>query len=231
MITSAIILAGGLGTRLRSVVADVPKPMAPVNGKPFLEYLLDYWYNQGIFHFVISVGYRHEIITSHFGARYKNATIEYAIEKTPLGTGGGFLLASDHLGDDSAFLLLNGDTYFPINLAALERFAQSRKADWCFSLFQTHDTNRYMAMEMTTEGKIVSLRRKGQGLANGGVYWVNRTILKDFPNRMEKISLEDEILEQLLIKRNNIYGTEFQESFLDIGIPQDYYRATDLLKV
>ena len=134
MITSAIILAGGLGTRLRSVVADMPKPMAPVNGRPFLEYLLDYWQNQGISHFIISVGYRHEIITGYFGARYKNATIKYAIEKTPLGTGGGFLLASDHLGDDRTFLLLNGDTYFPINLASLEKFATKPKRGLVFLL-------------------------------------------------------------------------------------------------
>ena len=87
-----------------------------------------------------------------------------------------------------------------------------------------------MGMELTKEGRIVSLRRKAQRLANGGVYWVNRTILKDFPERMAKISLEDEILEQLIKKRNNIYGIEFRESFLDIGIPEDYYRAADLLK-
>jgi len=88
-VISALVLAGGLGTRLRSAVPDLPKPMAPINGRPFLEYLLDYWINQGVDRFVLSVGYRHEIITEHFGNKYKEAQIEYVIEKTLLGTGGG----------------------------------------------------------------------------------------------------------------------------------------------
>ena len=109
---SAVILAGGLGTRLRSVVSDVPKPMAPVGGRPFLEYQLEYWINQGISRFVLSVGYRHEAITEHFGSRYKGVELEYAVEEQPLGTGGGLLLAAEKLKQDTPFLLLNKDTYF-----------------------------------------------------------------------------------------------------------------------
>ena len=90
--TTAIVLAGGLGTRLKSVVSELPKPMAPIQGRPFLEYLLDYWIAQGICHFILSVGYRHEVITAHFGIHYRGAQIDYAIEATPLGTGGGCCL-------------------------------------------------------------------------------------------------------------------------------------------
>src|SRR5215471_11172514 len=91
--TLAVILAGGLGTRLRGTVPDVPKPMAPIRGRPFLEYQLDYWIGKGINRFVLSVGYRHEVIIDHFGASYRGAELSYAIEHTPLGTGGALLLA------------------------------------------------------------------------------------------------------------------------------------------
>ena len=112
MTISAIILAGGLGTRLRNTVPDLPKPMAPINGRPFLEYLLDYWITQGVENFVISVGYRHQQIVSHFGNRYKKANLQYAIEDTPLGTGGGLCLAITKLPVLEPFLLLNGENNF-----------------------------------------------------------------------------------------------------------------------
>ena len=138
MVTSAIILAGGLGTRLRGVVPDLPKPMAPISGRPFLEHQIDYWIKQGVSHFVLSVGYRHEVIVDHFGNRYKDAELDYVIEKTPLGTGGGLLLAVEKVGKDEPFLLLNGDTYFAVNLKTLVGFSMTHDADWCFSLFRTN---------------------------------------------------------------------------------------------
>src|SRR5205085_7892557 len=103
-----VVLAGGLGTRLRSAVPDVPKPMAPIAGRPFLEYQLDYWIGKGIDRFVLSVGYRHELIIDHFKARYRGAHIAYAIESSPLGTGGGLLRAVNEARLDSPFLVLNG---------------------------------------------------------------------------------------------------------------------------
>src|SRR5690349_1824955 len=141
---SAVILAGGLGTRLRSAVPDLPKPMAPINGRPFLEYQLDYWIAQGIKRFVLSVGYRHEAITKHFGFRYKGVELEYAVEERPLGTGGGFLLAAEKVGRREPFLLLNGDTYFGVNLNILNACALEHDADWCMSLFRTSAKGRYM---------------------------------------------------------------------------------------
>ena len=103
--TTAVILAGGLGTRLRSAVPDLPKPMAPVAGRPFLEHLLDYWIAQGINRFVLSVGYRHESIVDHFGVAYKSAELLYAIEETPLGTGGALLLAAGKVAAGESFLV------------------------------------------------------------------------------------------------------------------------------
>ena len=115
-VNSAIILAGGLGTRLRGVVQDLPKAMAPIKDRPFLEYQLDYWIGQGIRHFILSVGYRREVIMKHFGDKYRDVSIEYAVEETPMGTGGGLLLAVEKMKKRAPFLLLNGDTFFEVSL-------------------------------------------------------------------------------------------------------------------
>lgn len=113
MIT-AIILAGGMGTRLRSAVPDLPKPMAPIHERPFLEHQMDYWIGQGVSRFIVSVGYMKEVIMDHFGASYRATPLTYAIEEEPLGTGGGLLLAAQGLSE--TFLVLNGDTFFEVDL-------------------------------------------------------------------------------------------------------------------
>ena len=231
--TTAVILAGGLGTRLRSAVPDLPKPMAPISGRPFLEHQIDYWLNQGVEHFVLSVGYRHEVIVEHFGNRYKDAAIDYVVEKTPLGTGGGFLLAAEQIAKDGPFLLLNGDTYFAVDLKALIGFSEANDADWCFSLFRTQEEGRYMGMDISPQGRIVSLK-SGSGrpgsLANGGVYWVNpRNLLKDRFSAGDKLSLEDDIFQAAMISGQHMLGIEFTGTFIDIGVPDDYNRAPALL--
>lgn len=180
-IQSAVILAGGLGTRLRSAVPDLPKPMAPIEGRPFLEYQLDYWIAQGIAHFVLAVGYRHEAISGHFGQQYRGARLDYVVEETPLGTGGGLLLALQRLPADQRFLLLNGDTYFAVQLPALEQFALQQDSDWCFSLFRTGQTSRYLGMGVAADGRITELKSSQDGdecLANGGVYCIHPRALE-----------------------------------------------------
>ena len=231
--TSVIILAGGLGTRLRSVVPGVPKPMAPISGRPFLEHQLDYWIKQGVSHFVLSVCYRHEVIIDHFGNRYKGAELDYVIEKTPLGTGGGLLLAVEKVGRDEPFLLLNGDTYFAVDLKALIEFSLANDADWCFSLFRTNEEGRYMGMDISPQGQIVSLKsgtgRPGR-LANGGVYWVNpRALRSEKFSPGDKVSLEDDIFPAAMASGQRLLGVEFPGTFIDIGVPDDYYRAPALL--
>ena len=109
-VRTAIILAGGLGARLNNTVPNLPKPMAPINNRPFLEHQMDYWIGQGINRFILSVGYLKDLIIDHFGDKYKKASIEYAIEHKPLGTGGGLLLAAKNITEP--FLVLNGDTFF-----------------------------------------------------------------------------------------------------------------------
>jgi D-glycero-alpha-D-manno-heptose 1-phosphate guanylyltransferase len=232
-VISAIVLAGGLGMRLRSAVPDIPKPMAPINGRPFLEYLLDYWIKQGVRRFVISVGYRYEIITAHFGSKYKEAIIEYVVEQTLLGTGGGLLLGAQKLGQIEPFLLLNGDTYFAVDLKTLTEFSLANSADWCFSLFRTHEAGRYMGMDISPQGQITSLK-SGTGqpgrLANGGVYWVNPLALVS--NKYSpgiKSSVEDDIFPVAMSSGQRLMGIEFDGAFIDIGVPDDYHRASALL--
>jgi D-glycero-alpha-D-manno-heptose 1-phosphate guanylyltransferase len=232
-VTSAVILAGGLGTRLRSVVSELPKPMAPVDGRPFLEHLIGYWVKQGISHFVLSVGYRHEAISGHFGASFLGAQIDYVIEESPLGTGGGLLLAAQTLSSDQRFLLLNGDTYFAVNLNALADFAVSEDADWCFSLFRAQETGRYMGMDLTAQGRIQSLK-SGTGqpgrLANGGVYVVHpRAMAKSQFIPGDRASLEDDIFEVALRAGQTMVGLECDGRFIDIGIPADYRRAPEVI--
>lgn len=229
---SAVILAGGLGTRLRNAVPDLPKPMAPISGRPFLEYQLDYWISQGVSRFVLSVGYRHEAITGHFGSQYKGVQLEYAIEEQPLGTGGGFLLAAEKLNQDTPFLLLNGDTYFEADWNVLDAFAVEHDADWCFSVFGTSEKGRYMGIEMSAQGWITSLKsgvEQGHRLANGGVYWVHPRALSEAWRLGEKLSLEDDLFPHALAAGRRLFGIEFRGTFIDIGVPDDYHRAPSLL--
>lgn len=236
---SAVILAGGLGTRLRSAVPDLPKPMAPVDGRPFLAHLLDFWIAQGINHFVLATGYRHEVITAHFGISYRGARIDYVVEQTPLGTGGGMLLALQKLPNDERFLLLNGDTYFSVDAQRLATFARMHDSDWCFSLFRTHETSRYLGMGVAADGRITELKSSHDGeqcLANGGVYCIHprafdtltltggRTLAAG-----TNASLENDIFVAAFHAGQRMHGIEFNSSFIDIGIPADYHRASTVL--
>jgi len=229
-VVTAIILAGGLGTRLRSVVPDLPKPMAPISGRPFLEHQLDYWIKQGVSNFVLSIGYRHEVIVDHFGNRYKDAELDYVIEKTPLGTGGGLLLAAEKVNRHEPFLLLNGDTYFAVDLKTLIKFSLANDANLCFSLFRTSEEGRYMGMDISSLGQIVSLKSGTGRLANGGVYWVgSRAVLPEIFSPGNKVSLEDDIFPAVLVSGQRLFGIEFSGTFIDIGVPDDYHRAPSLL--
>ncbi len=231
--TSAVILAGGLGTRLRSTVPDLPKPMATVAGRPFLEYQLDYWIAKGIERFILSVGYRHDVIVDHFGDQYNDVELSYVVEREPLGTGGGLLLAVKKLGLTSPFLLLNGDTYFEADWMLLRDFSETHEADWCFSLFRSNEDGRYMGMDISPEGQIVSMKSSSHGLgrlSNGGVYWVRPEPLVDAGFCAGKpISLEDEIFPTMLDAGRRLFGMEFSGTFIDIGVPDDYFRAASLL--
>jgi D-glycero-alpha-D-manno-heptose 1-phosphate guanylyltransferase len=229
----AIVLAGGMGTRLRSKVPDLPKPMAPISGAPFLEYLLEYWINQGVKEFILSVGYKHKIVQDYFGSQFRSAKISYVVEASPLGTGGGFLMAADKIQKNSHFLLLNGDTYFEIQLSKLLNFSADRAADWCFSVFSSNETSRYLGLDINSDGKINALKSPNNSLeclVNGGVYLINSAALKDIPiTRGEPFSLELDLFPLLLSMGSKMYAFEGAGNFIDIGIPSDYLRAHSII--
>jgi len=231
MVKTAIILAGGLGTRLRDAVPDLPKAMVPINNRPFLEYQLDYWINQGVKNFILSVGYLKDFIMNHFGSSYNGASIKYIVEHYPLGTGGGMILAAQGLTEN--FLVLNGDTFIEVDLNKLYNFHLKSKSHWTLSLFRTGDFERYLTMEIGSKGKITSLSVKSKeftGLANGGVYLLDPLALKllgIFPG--DSASLENQLLPDLITNGGKLFGQECEGRFIDIGIPEDYYRASDIL--
>lgn len=233
-IRTAVILAGGLGTRLRSEVPDLPKPMAPINQRPFLEYQMDYWIDQGIQQFVLSVGYRHEAIVDYFGQRYRDCTIQYAVEESPLGTGGGLLLALDMIAADQPVLAMNGDTFFEVDLAKLAHFHSSKQSAWTFSLFSSRDTQRYLGMDIDANGEIRALKASSNDqqviLCNGGVYLIEPDHVKQCGVTVgKKVSLEDDLLSVLMSRQTPLFGCHFDGRFIDIGVPDDYRRAADIL--
>lgn len=224
----AIVLAGGLGTRLKDVVNDVPKVMAPVNGRPFLEYVMDYLEHNVFTHVVLSVGYKHEIIQDHFKNKYKSIDIDYSVEDEPLGTGGAIQRAFQHINGYRA-AVFNGDTMFRIDKEKLMYFHLSKSAGFSIVLREVENVERYGAVEINSESKIVNFSEKGNkigtGKINGGVYIIEKRFfeLMDFP---EKFSIEKDGFEKLY-KSYPFYGVLCKRYFIDIGVPDDYKRAQD----
>ncbi len=231
----AIILAGGLGSRLRAVVPDLPKPMAPIHGRPFLEYLLDYWAGQGVSRFVLSVGYKRDIIEEHFGARYKGTEVNYAVEDQPRGTGGGLLLALKHLRRNGPFLIMNGDTFFEVDLAPMRHYHQEKRAELTIALREVEANNRYGGVGIDKEGKITTFdnraRTSGRSLINGGVYLAEKSAFAGMALESDvPVSIEDQLYPRMLAEGRRLYGFPSSGRFIDIGIPEDYQRAASVLQ-
>lgn len=230
-VQEAIILAGGLGTRLKNVIGDIPKPMAPVNGRPFLEYLLDYLNHYEIEHVILSVGYRHEVIVNHFGKKYKGIDIDYCIEDEPLGTGGAIKKAFGMTLSKKSFVF-NGDTLFKMDLLRLMDFHSYKQSDFSLVLRQVEDVSRYGTVDRDEDYRIFSFNEKGlrvgRGLINGGSYLISKKFFEkvEFP---EKFSIEKDCLEKM-VGIYPFYGTICKQYFIDIGIPEDYLKAQDDFK-
>lgn len=224
MIKEAIILAGGLGTRLRSVVSDVPKCMAPVNGIPFINFVISYLRNEGVNRFILSLGYKSEIVIEHLNRTYIDLDVEYVIEEKPLGTGGAIKLACSKV-KAADVLILNGDTLFNIDLKTFSSFHKKNNADFSVALKKMKDFDRYGSVETDEMHAIKAFHEKtyrNQGLINGGVYalQVDSFIKEDLP---EVFSFEKDFLEKNVGKKR-FYGRPCNYYFIDIGIPEDYDR-------
>ena len=223
-----VVLAGGLGTRLRSVVSEVPKCMAPVAGRPFLWYLLKYLTRFDVSRVVLSVGYLREVI---FKWVEKHQTefpfdFDFAVEEEPLGTGGGIRLALGKVLSKSAFIL-NGDTFFDVNLNELMEQYSACQKDIIIGLKPMVNFDRYGSVEYAADtASIVAFNEKKyceNGLINGGVYLVS-TQSKIFDGLPAKFSFETAVLEKQCLL-GNVGGVIQDKYFIDIGIPEDYHKA------
>jgi D-glycero-alpha-D-manno-heptose 1-phosphate guanylyltransferase len=226
-IKQAIILAGGFGTRLQSVVKDIPKPMAPIGNRPFLEFVLDHCYSFGLDRIVLAVGYKHEIIQKHFGQSYRGMQIQYSIEEEALGTGGGILQAAMYCNEED-FIVLNGDTLFRTNLRQLAQFYKEKKADLVLALCPMNQFDRYGTVRMKPNNRIIAFEEKSfqlSGNINAGVYVMNKNTL--IRSGLEhRFSFEKDFMEAK-VAQLQFYGRISKDYFIDIGIPEDYQKAAD----
>jgi D-glycero-alpha-D-manno-heptose 1-phosphate guanylyltransferase len=219
----AVVLAGGFGTRLRQVVPDLPKPMAPVAGRPFLEILLATLARKGFQRVVLSLGYMAEKVLDYFGKNFAGMDLAYEIETTPLGTGGAVRRSLDRCLEDHVFVF-NGDTYLDLEVPELD-------ARWCSHgapiIVARHvpDTSRFGRLEIAGD-RVLGFAEKGvggPGLINAGCYVLPRAILVDFPRR-ETFSLENDFLaKEVSQRRFDLFVTSGR--FIDIGVPEDFKRA------
>jgi D-glycero-alpha-D-manno-heptose 1-phosphate guanylyltransferase len=232
VLSSAIILAGGFGTRLRPVVADLPKPMAPVNARPFLEYQLDYLNHSGLTDVCLSLGHMAEKISSHFGNRYKGLHLTYAIETEALGTGGGIRKALEQVKQNEV-LVLNGDSFFEIDIKHFQAQHIEQKAQYSLALRRVEDTSRYGAISTDENNRVVAFKEKSTsktpGLINGGVYLLNRDLYLKETIAGKNFSIEKDVFEKRM-KDLRLFGFVFDDYFIDIGLPEDYHKAQDDFK-
>lgn len=230
-----IILAGGLGTRLRSEVKDVPKCMAPVAGKPFLWYLLtDLKKYKEVTRVILSVGYLREVIFEWISTVKAEFPFEfdYAIEEEPLGTGGGIRLAMEKVTEDEA-IILNGDTYFAVDLNELVAAHKNQpEAKLTIALKPMKDFDRYGTVTTDADGRVLKFNEKQpckEGEINGGVY----VLSKDesiFDRQPKKFSFETAVMQEKCGEKGCLFGVVQNGYFIDIGIPEDYHKAeTEIL--
>lgn len=222
---TAVILAGGLGTRLKPVIANEPKALARVGRRPFLEYVMDQLDEWGIRDAVLCTGHLGEQILGRFGSAYQGLSLSYSREVTPLGTGGALRLALP-LVRSATVLVLNGDSYCTCDFSAFRSCHVAKKAAATLLLVQSAETERFGKVEVGTDGAILRFAEKqaggGAGLINAGVYLMEREFLCSIPCG-GPVSLERDMFPAWL--QHGLYGYRTAGSFLDIGTPDSYAEA------
>ena len=216
----AIILVGGFGTRLKHVVSDVPKPMAPINDKPFLEYIFEDLNKKGVTHVALAVGYMKEKIEEYFKNQYKNIEISYSEENSPLGTGGAIKKAVSKCREEDIFII-NGDTFYDVDLEKMKKFHIENKSSLTIAVKEMENFDRYGSL-VIENNKIIKFEEKkpmSKGKINEGIYLIKKNIFQGI--EQESFSFEKEILEN---EKTEKYAYESNGYFIDIGIPEDYYK-------
>ncbi len=231
MLNTAIILAGGFGTRLKSVVSDVPKPMAPILEKPFLTYLLRYLSSFQLKHVVLSTGYLSSVIENYFGNNFNGIKLSYSIEEEPLGTGGAIKKAMQLVQDENT-LVLNGDSFLDIDIVAFSKFFSQNDFEGLLACRAIENAGRYGTIKVD-KNRIIEFKEKTgtneSGIINGGVYLLNKEhYLKKTPSS-SSFSIEKDYFEQF--HQHCKFGAYLCNSyFIDIGIPEDYLKAQNEFK-
>lgn len=223
--SEAIVLAGGLGTRLRSEIGARPKSLALINGRPFISYLVNYLKNEGVTDIIFSLGFGSEEMISILPEICGDLDCSYVVEDEPLGTGGAISLALGRIKSEDVFVM-NGDTMFPVSLHSLRAFHKKTQASLSIALKMMNDFDRYGTVEVDQNGKITGFNEKKycpQGYINGGIYLIHKPWWQslDLP---QKFSVERSVLEHYC-SQGVIRGLPFDDYFIDIGIPDDYRRA------
>lgn len=209
--------------------------MAPVNGRPFLEFLLDFWIENGVDRFVLAVGYRHDIIQSHFGVRYRGVSVDYSVEETLLGTGGGILLSLEKVRGTEPILLINGDTFFDIDVPGLLAFHRKRSPDLTMVLRTMEEAGRFGTVNLDETGRLDGFFPPGEGsppyLINGGIYMVDPAFLareRKCWDGSTPVSLEGDLFPEWIKSQRSLLGFQGMGEFIDIGIPEEYRRCDKL---
>jgi D-glycero-alpha-D-manno-heptose 1-phosphate guanylyltransferase len=220
----AIILAGGFGTRLRARITDVPKPMAPIQGRPFLEFLLDRLVRAGCARVVLATGYLSEVIEQHFGSQYRGMQVAYSHEASPLGTGGAVLQALRQITAEPT-LVMNGDTWLDMDLGEFVEWARQRAPADAIVLRRVEDVSRFGSVALDAE-RITHFGEKrfsGPGLINAGIYWLQLASFERYPFPAA-FSLENEFFQAHLTELD-LRGFVTEGAFIDIGVPEEFDRA------
>lgn len=221
----AVLLAGGLGTRLRSVVSDRPKPMALIGDKPFMEYVTHELARHGITEIIFAVGYKGSMVEEYFkDGKDFGVKVSYAYEETLLGTAGAIKNAGKYITEDR-FFVLNADTFYQLDYNRLVQLGHERNLDMALVLREVDDVSRY-GQAVLTDGWLTSFNEKTEehrrGAINGGVYLIKRELLEDIPEG--KVSLENEMIPKWLEEKRALGGIVNDGYFIDIGIPEDYFK-------
>lgn len=226
MLKKAIILAGGFGTRLQSVVNNVPKPMAPIQGKPFVVYLIENLLDSGFEEIILSLHYMPEIIIGYIKIHYPHAPIQFIIEPKPLGTGGAIQYVLEKSGITEPVTILNGDSFLQLDYQQFYQTFTMKNADLLMALRHVENSGRYGKVVVDTDNKILQFEEKSNaaaGFINAGIYLLNPNIFNNYPQN-EVFSLENDFFKPHLcgLKAS---GYQAEGYFIDIGIPEDYQRA------
>ena len=232
-ISRAFVLAGGQGTRLRNVLSNLPKAMAPVNGKPFLSWILEDLVRQEITDVTLCVGFRHEQIVESFGYNFKSIRLQYSVEKLPLGTGGAFWKGFQQFPPDGDFVVMNGDTFFDVRFGEFHNLLDAPSVAWASALTTQSDHRRYGRVEVDPAYRVTALSTTKPSVenffANSGV-WIGRPCRITNPpvSLKSPFSFEDYLKIALSHEPGSLAAKPFHHEFVDIGIPSDLLRAGKL---